>query len=183
MGRPNLEAICALREVERSLQGAAGYLGLSVLLLMSGCAQLDQLMGKVTGKGVDSVEPAPGVSTHSATPPPPAQSDVKPVKKTPNDVQPANADTESLPQTPVAAPARPPTEAAGVAHEPDPDSKNSEQDKALVEKEQPSKEKKSRVASDRKSKKSAKPKPSAEDDFLPPLPPPSKPAAIGGSGG
>jgi hypothetical protein len=72
-----------------------------------------------------------------------------------------------------------------VASEPEPDIKKTEQDKTLVEKEQASKEKKSRAASDRKSRKSAKPKPSTEteDDFLPPVPPPSKPAAIGGSGG
>ena len=179
MGRPNREAICTPQEVTRPLQGIAGYLGLSILLLMSGCAQIDQLMGN----GTDSVKPAPGVSTQKATPPQPAQSVVKPVTKTPSDGPPANATTESLPQTPVAAPARPPTEATGMAQEPDPESRNSEQDKALVEKEQPAKEKKSRAASDRKSKKSAKPRPPAEDDSLPPLPPPSKPAAIGGSGG
>ncbi len=179
MGQPNPEAIRTLREVRRSLQGVAGFLGLSVIVLLSGCAQFDQLMGKVMGKGTDPVQPAPAVPTQRATPTPPAEPDVK----TPDGVQPAKAATESLPQAPVAAPARPPPPAASAASEPEPEIKSSEQDKTLVEKEQPSKEKKSRAASDRKSKKSAKPKPSTEDDFLPPIPPPSKPAAIGGSGG
>jgi len=179
MGRPELRAICTVWKSRQSRQGVAGYLGLSVLLLMSGCAQLDRLMGRDT----NPVVPASGVPTHSASPAPPAEPEVKPVAKTPDDVQPANAATESLPQAPVAAPARPPTAATSAANEPEPEIKKPEQDPPLVEIEQTPKEKKSRAASERKSKKSAKPKPSTEDDFLPPIPLPSKPAAIGGSGG
>jgi hypothetical protein len=74
-----------------------------------------------------------------------------------------------------------------VAKPPEADLKKSDQDRVLAEKDQLKKEKKSRATSDKKSKKSPKSgtesKPSTEDVFLPPIPLPSKPAAIGGSGG
>lgn len=179
MGRSELRSFRIAWEGRLSHQGVVGYLGLCALLLMPGCAQLDRLMGK----GTNSLEPAPSVPAQNATQAQPAEPEIKPATKTPDDVQPANAATESPPQTPVAAPARPPTPALDAANEPKPDIKKTEQDKTLVEKEQAPKEKKSRAASDRKSRKTAKPKPSTEDDFLPPIPLPSKPAAIGGSGG
>jgi len=76
-----------------------------------------------------------------------------------------------------------------VTKQSEPDSDKATLERALVEKVQLVKEKKSRTASD-KNKKSKKPskshaksEPQGEDAFLPPLPLPSKPAAIGGSGG
>lgn len=182
MDRPRQRAICPTRQCRPSRQGLAGFLGLSFLLLLPGCAQLDQLMGKM-GMGTESVEPAPSVPDQEKITTHPAKSEVKPVAKTPHDVQPAKAATESLTKTPVAAPARPPTTATGAAIDPEPEIKKTEQDKALVEKDQTQKEKKSRAASERKSKHIEKHIPSTEDAFLPPVPPPSKPAAIGGSGG
>jgi len=179
MGRPEQSAIYRTRQYRPSPQGLAGLLGLSFLFLMSGCAQLDRLMGK----GTNSVEPTPSVPAHSAIPAEPAESELKPVTKTSDDAQPVNAAIEPLPQPPVAAPARPPTPASDAAKQPETDIKKTEQDKALAEKDRAPKEKKSHAASVRKSKKSAKPKPTTEDAFLPPVPLPSKPAAIGGSGG
>jgi hypothetical protein len=70
-----------------------------------------------------------------------------------------------------------PTATVGTARQAD-------QEKALAEK----KEKKPRVASGKRSTKKlpspqTEPRPPTEDDFLSPVPLPSKPAAIGGSGG
>jgi hypothetical protein len=77
-----------------------------------------------------------------------------------------------------------------VTKQSEPDSDKATLERALVEKDQLVKEKKSRTASDKNNKKSKKPskshaksEPQGEDAFLPPLPLPSKPAAIGGSGG
>lgn len=183
MGDPTQRTACASRRYRSSCHGPIGLLGLSSLLLFSGCAQLDQLMDRAKGDGFGSAESSPSAQEQGKTKAQPAEPDPNPVAKTPDASQPAETEKESHPQPAVAAPARPPTPATSAATEPEPDSRSSEQDKTLVEKEQPAKEKKSRAAADRKSKKSAKPKPSTEDEFLPPIPPPSKPAAIGGSGG
>jgi len=89
-------------------------------------------------------------------------------------------------QAPLHAPASSPGSSAGMTKQPEPGAKQLNQDKAVTEKEQPANEKKARVASDKK-KKPAKPQTEsqlpAEDVFLSPVPLPSKPAAIGGSGG
>lgn len=163
MGRLKQRAMWVTRQDRPSHRGFAGLLGISFLLLFSGCAQLDQLLGKQA----DADKPALPVQATEPVSKPAA-------KKKADESRPSSVATEPRQQAPAHAPA------AGVA-------KPSEPDKAFTEKEQSLKEKKSRVASDRKSKKSPKPQaeiqPPTEDDFLPPIPLPSKPAAIGGSGG
>jgi hypothetical protein len=161
---------------------------MSCLAFLPGCAQFDQL----TGKGANAVEPAT-----TAIPAPPDAPEKSPVqaaeppappavtkKSSEPRPAPAGAAKDPLPESQAAEPAAPP---AGVAKEQELQIKKTDRDKAQAEKEPLTKENKSRVASDRKSKKSPKPavepKPSTEDVFLPPVPLPSKPAAIGGSGG
>ena len=183
MDRPRQRATCSARQYPLSLCGLTVILVLGSGFFLSGCAQLDQLIGKVTGKSANSAESEPGVPPQEQITAHPAEPSTKPVDKTSDGIPAAKAAEEPLPQTPVAAPARPPTAATGALGEPAPEIKKTEQDKTLVEKDQTPKEKKSRATSDRKSRKSAKPKPSTEDVYLPPVPLPSKPAAIGGSGG
>ena len=164
MGRLKQRAMWIPRPDRPSQRGLVGLLGISFLLLFSGCAQLDQLLGRQpdAGKSAPPIQATEPVS--------------KPVaKKKADESRSSSIVTEPRQQAPVHAPA------SGVA-------KQSEQEKALTDdKEQSLKEKKSRVASDRKLKKSpkpqAEPQPPTEDAFLPPVPLPSKPAAIGGSGG
>ena len=159
MGKPKQRTMWTARQDRPAQQGFVGVIGISFLLLFSGCAQLDQLLGK---------QPDDGKST------PPAQA-TEPVSK------PVAKKKTVEPHPSSVAPA------TGVAKQPEPTEKQSEQDKILAEKEQLLKEKKSRVASDKKSKKTPKSQaelqPPTEDVFLPPIPLPSKPAAIGGSGG
>lgn len=163
MGRRKQQAMWIPRPDRPSQRGSVGLLGISFLLLFSGCAQLDQLLGKQPDAGTS----APPVQTTEPVSKPVA-------KKKADESRPPSIATEPRQQAPLHAPA------SGVA-------KQSEQEKALTDKEQSLKEKKSRVASDRKLKKSPKPQAEpqlpTEDDFLPPVPLPSKPAAIGGSGG
>lgn len=164
----------------------AALSAMTVLLFASGCAQLDQLMGKqadseASAPSTQTVEPA---STAPAPENRPAQT-VEPVSKPV--AKKKKVDESSSPS--IAADQQPAVQApaASVAKQPEPAAKQPEQDKTLAEKEQAPKEKKSRVATDKKSKKSPKPQaeaqPPTEDAFLPPIPLPSKPAAIGGSGG
>lgn len=146
------------------------FLGLSFLLLFTGCAQLDQLMGRQAA---------------STDPQPPAQSRVQDkepaekqsTKKKADESPPSGVAKESPQRAPSATAAHPSAPTVGTA-------KQTDQEKALAEK----KEKKSRVAADRKStkkqpKSQAESQPPTEDVFLSPIPLPSKPAAIGGSGG
>lgn len=156
--------------------GLAVLLGISLLSFLSGCAQFDQLMGK----RADAVESTPPAKTATPTPPP-SVTETRPAKAAKPSAKQADAIKAEEPRKAPAAPA------AGVAKEPEPQMKKADQGKALAETDQPKKEKKSRVASDKKSKKSPKsqdesPAPT-EEVSLPPIPLPSKPAAIGGSGG
>ena len=115
--------------------GLTAFLGLPLLLLFTGCAQIDQSTAQ----------------------------DKDPAKK-----QATKKKADESPQ--------PSTATAGTVRQ-------SDQEKSLVEK----KETKSHVASGTKPKKLPKSQteshPSTEDVFLSPVPLPSKPAAIGGSGG
>jgi len=167
MDRPQQRATCTARKYRPSHQGLAGFLGISFLLLVPGCAQLDQLMGKQAGAG----EPAPQAQAAEPAPVTPA-----PKKHSVQAAEPASK--------PAAKKKTDASHAASVT--PESASKQPEQDKALTEKDQLKKENKARVASD-KQKKPAKSQvesqPPTEDVFLSPIPLPSKPAAIGGSGG
>ena len=161
-------------------RGLAGFLGISCLLFLPGCAQLDQLMGKQKNadgsvpqaQAAESAPVTPASENHPVQSAEPAAKP-SPTKKTAESHS-ANVAKEPRQQSPSHPPAHPVAPAAG-------------QDKALAENDQINKEKKSRVASDKKSKKSPKtqtePQPPTEDVFLPPVPLPSKPASIGGSGG
>jgi hypothetical protein len=177
------------RQDRPSHHGLAVLLGISCLSFLSGCAQLDQLMGKHT----DAVEPAQTAAPkpHGSPPAAPPVQAAEPPRKpivTKKPAEPRHAPTsvakDPLPEAPAAVPATPST---GVTKALEPQTKKPDQEKALVETDQPKKEKNSRAASDKKSKKSPKPqgesKPPTEDASLPPVPLPSKPAAIGGSGG
>ena len=153
--------------------GLAPFLGVSFLLLLTGCAQLDQLMGKQAASAgpqplAQSANSAPGVAAPEPAPKPAAK------KKTDGSL-PASVTKEPHPQ----APAHQVAPTAGTVKQPEPELKQADQDK---------KEKKSRVAADKKStkkpsKSQAASQPPTEDVFLSPIPLPSKPAAIGGSGG
>lgn len=160
-------------------------------LLVAGCAQLDQMLGKSS----ETTEPAQAQERSSkaaATTPATTEQATPPGTVTPSPgPKPAGTAASSpepgigqkpTPQASVSAPPQPVTP-SGVVQPSDPDSKQG-QEKALAEKDSPKKEKKPRVAADKKpSKKQSKPHPPTEDASLPPLPLPSKPAAIGGSGG
>jgi len=154
MGRPRQRTMRTARRYRPSLEGLALPIGISFLLLVPGCAQLDQLMGKQAGAG----ESAPVTPAHEN----------RPVLTT----EPAS---------------KPDAKKKADQSQPESVSKQPEQDKALAEKDQLKKENKARAASDKKSRKSpksqAEAQPPTEDVFLPPIPLPSKPAAIGGSGG
>ena len=162
--------------------GLAPFLGVSFLLLLTGCAQLDQLMGKQAASAgpqplAQSANSAPGVSAPEPAPKPAAK------KKTDGSL-PASVTKEPHPQ----APAHQVAPTAGTVKQPEPELKQTDQDKVLAEKDQFRKEKKSHVATDKKStkkspKSQAESQPPTEDVFLSPVPLPSKPAAIGGSGG
>jgi hypothetical protein len=165
----------------------AAFSAVIFLLLFPGCAQLDQMRGKQADSSEQAL-PAQAAGTAPSAPAPvntqaqTAESTSKPgAKKKTDDSHQASATKESSP-----APANPAASMSGVVKQSDPAAKQSEQDKALAEKEQSQKEKKSRVSSDKKKKPSkpqADSQPPTEDVFLSPVPLPSKPAAIGGSGG
>lgn len=161
------------RQDRPSHHGLAVLLGISCLSFLSGCAQLDQLLGK---------------QSNTTEPSPPAQATVparenRPVQAT-KPVSKPDATTKAGMSSPPVTAAVPPPQAP--SHKPEPAISKSEPSKAPAETSQPKKEKKSRIAS-KKSKKSTPPHaestPPTEDDFLSPIPLPSKPAAIGGSGG
>jgi hypothetical protein len=171
----------------------AGCIGISILLFLPGCAQLDQLMGK-PADAADSAPTTQTAESASAAPAPDGRPDQAVVpasklteQKKAEESKPAGAAKEPPPQRPPQSPAQSAVPASGVIRQPEPDLKKTDQDKALAEKDQTKKEKKPRAASDKKSKKSpksdAESKSPTEDVFLPPIPLPSKPAAIGGSGG
>lgn len=171
MDRLQQRATCTAQDDQPSHRGLTGFLGIAFLLFLPGCAQLDQLMGKQ--KNADGSAP----QTQAAEPAPATPA------ATNHPVQSAEPAAKSSPSKKTAESH---STAAGQAKQGEPATQQLEQDKALAEKEQ-NKEKKSRVASDKKSKKSpkthAEPQPPTEDVFLPPIPLPSKPASIGGSGG
>jgi len=194
MDRPRQGASSTVWQYRSPHQGVAGFLGISFLFLLPGCAQLDQLMGKQANTGESSppaqaVEPAPVAPARENRPVQATKPVLKPAATTKKaDVShPSSAAAEPPQQAPSQKPTPQAAPAAGVAKQPEPEMKKTEHDKALAEADQPKKEKKSRAASDKKSKKSPKPhtesKPPTEDVFLSPIPLPSKPPAIGGSGG
>jgi len=155
MGRPKQRMMCPARQYRPSREGFSLPIGISFLLLFPGCAQLDQMMDKQAAPTENSpVQATEPVSKSSAK------------KKRSEDARPASA--------------------AGMSKQPEPALNLPDQDKGLADTDQSQKEKKSHVASDKK-KKPARPhaelQPPTEDVFLPPVPLPSKPAAIGGSGG
>ena len=163
MGRPRQRTLYTAWRYRLSLEGLAlPIVGLFLLLLVPGCAQ--QAQTAAPAKADQTTEPI-------------SKSVVK--KKKPEDAHSAGVVADPHQQMPSHAPTHPSVPAAGTAKQPD-------QDKALAEADQSQKDKKSRVASDKK-KKSAKSQvesqPPTEDVFLSPIPLPSKPAAIGGSGG
>lgn len=145
---------CSLPQYRPYLSGFTTFLGLSFLFLFAGCAQLDQLMGR---------EAASPESQSTAQD---KESTAKQATKKKADESPPVVEKEPS-QRALSSPAI----------------KQTDQEKALAEK----KEKKSHVASDKKPKKPQKPQAESqsptEDVFLSPVPLPSKPAAIGGSGG
>ena len=155
MDRPRQRIECSGQQQWPCHYGLAPFLGVSFLLLFTGCAQLDQLMGK---------QAASAESQPTAQGKDPA---VKQATKKKADESPTSGVVKEPPQR------APSTTTA----------KPTDQEKALAEK----KEKKSHVASDRKPKKLPKSQTESqlptEDVFLSPVPLPSKPASIGGSGG
>lgn len=155
MDRPRQRTECSVQQHWPCHYGLAPFLGVTFLLLFTGCAQLDQLMGKPAG----SAEPQPTAQDKDSA----AKQATK--KKTDGSPTPGVVKEPPL-RAPSAATAKP-----------------TDQEKAVAEK----KEKKSHVASDRKPKKlpksQAESQPPTEDVFLSPVPLPSKPASIGGSGG
>jgi len=191
MERPRQRTMWTARQYRPSLAGFALPIGISFLLLFPGCAQLDQLMGKQADSGEPAPQTqtaAPAAQTHENSPiqatVPISKSAAK--KKKSEEAHSAGVATEPHQLVPSHAPAHPTVPAEGRTKQAEPELTKSEQDKALAEKEQPGKEKKSRVASDKKkkpAKSQAESQPPTDDVFLSPIPLPSKPAAIGGSGG
>lgn len=165
MGRPRQRTGCSAQQHRPCHYGLTACLGLSFLLFFAGCAQLDQLMGKQAASAesqstTQDKDPAAKQATKKKT-----DGSLPPgVAKEPS--QRASSPTAAHPSAPTAG-----------------TTKQTDQEKALAEK----KEKKSHVASDRKPKKlpksQAESQPPTEDVFLSPVPLPSKPASIGGSGG
>ena len=139
-------------------------------LILSSCAQLDQLMGTSAesteaAQSAPSQEPAPQATVTAPSGGP--------------------ASAQSTGSGPAAKAGHEQHAPSATAQPAGPDSKQAH-DKAVAEKDQAKKDKKSGLASDKKSaKKPSKPeaRTQPEDAFLPPVPLPSKPAAIGGSGG
>lgn len=193
MDKPRQRAGSPMRQYRSSSQGIAGFLGISFLFLLPGCAQLDQLMGKQADTGAVSapaqaIEPAPVAPVVENRPDQTTEPVSKPsAKKKADASHPSSAAAGPTQQAPSQKPTPQAAPAAGVAKQPEPEMKKTDPDKALAETDQSKKEKKSHAASDKKSKKSPKSqagsKPPSEDVFLSPVPLPSKPAAIGGSGG
>ncbi len=181
MDRPRQRTEGTVQQCRPCHDVRVSFLGLSFLLLFAGCAQFDQLMGKPAASAesqppAQSANPVPNVSTPASEKSPVLtdESANKPTaKKKADGSHPASAAKDTHPQAPSHAPAHPVTPATGTAKQPEPELKQADQGKALA------KEKKPREAADKKSTK----KPPAEDVFLSPIPLPSKPAAIGGSGG
>jgi hypothetical protein len=190
MGRPKQRILRTARRSRPVPEGFARLTGTACLLLLAGCAQLDQMMGKQAPAGELAQPAQTPTSVTPTTENPPAQAAEpasKPVaKKKSDDAHQSGAVKDSHQQTPSPASAHAPAASTGVGKQPEPVVKQPGQDKAATEKEQPSNEKKARAASDKKKKPAkpqAEPQPPAEDVFLSPVPLPSKPAAIGGSGG
>jgi hypothetical protein len=189
MDRPKQRIMHTARQNRPSLDTRVLPIGFSALLLLAGCAQLDQLMGRQAA----SNEPAPPAETAAPAPvtPTPEAHPVQATEPAPKSAEQKKTDDtrqpgtvkESHHQTPAHAPGQQTAPAEGVAKQTDPATKQPDQDKALAEKEQPKKEKKSRAASDKKKKPAKEAPLPPEDVFLSPIPLPSKPAAIGGSGG
>jgi hypothetical protein len=183
MDRPRQRTEGTAKQCRPCHGGYVSSLGLSFLLLFAGCAQFDQLMGKQAASAepqppAQSANPAPNVSTPASekSPVQAGESAPKPTAKKKTDgSHPASVANEPHPH----APAHQVAPTAGTAKQLEPELKQADQDK---------KEKKSHVAADKKStkkspKSQAESQPPTEDVFLSPVPLPSKPAAIGGSGG
>jgi len=193
MDRLRQKTSSPVRQDRSSRQEIAGFLGIFFLFLLPGCAQLDQLMGKQADAGAASppaqtAEPAPAAPARENHPVQTTEPVSKPSSTKKADVsRPSGASMEPSNQAPSHKPAPQAAPASGAARQPESEIKKTESDKALAETDQSQKEKKSRATSDKKSKKSpksqAESKPPADDVFLSPIPLPSKPAAIGGSGG
>jgi hypothetical protein len=161
------------------LRRFTALVGSSFLFFLSGCAQLEHVMGRQAEPAAPApqTQAAPQATAAPATEPSPVQT-VEPALKPATEKKADESDQAGVAKEPPAQ-ASSAAQAGGAP-------KPSEPDKALVDKEQAHKEKKARV-SDKKKKPAKKPQaepPSpTEDVFLPPPPLPSKPAAIGGSGG
>ena len=167
MDRPRQRTEGTVQQYRPCHDGRVSFLGLSFLLLFTGCAQFDQLMGKPAA----SAEPQP--PAQSANPVPNVSAPASEKSPVPTD-EPANKPTAKKKADGLhPASTAKDTPATGTAKQLEPELKQADQGKALA------KEKKPREAADKKSTK----KPPAEDVFLSPIPLPSKPAAIGGSGG
>lgn len=174
MDRPRQRTEGTVQQYRPCHDGFAPFLGVSFLLLFTGCAQLDQLMGKQAASAEPQLpalgaNPAPSISAPASEGSPVRAGEPAPkptAKKKTDGSHPASVAKEPHPH----APAHQVAPTAGTVKQPEPELKQADQDK---------KEKKSRAAADKKSTK----KPPTEDVFLSPIPLPSKPAAIGGSGG
>lgn len=170
MDRPRQRTEGTVQQCRPCHNAFVSFLGLSFLLLFAGCAQFDQLMGKQAA----SAEPQPLTQSEN-----PASNVSTPA----SEKNPAQAVESASKPT-----AKKKTDGSHPAKQSEPELKQTDQDKVLAEKDQLRKEKKSHAAADRKStkkspKSQAESQPPTEDVFLSPIPLPSKPAAIGGSGG
>jgi S-DNA-T family DNA segregation ATPase FtsK/SpoIIIE len=159
----------------------------AVPLLAGGCAQFNQLMG-TPAEHTATVQPAPAQEpTPQTTATPPAAEPASPhgkvstgpelkLESTPAVAPKSETSHEQPAQAASSVPSQP-AQPADIAQPVAPESKAAA-DKAVAEKGQSPKVKKSTKKSSKPAKKSQ-----PEDAFLPPVPLPSKPAAIGGSGG
>lgn len=180
MDRPRQRTEGVLQQCRSYHDGRGSFLGLSFLLLFAGCAQFDQLIGKQAAPAEPQPLTQSADSAPSAAAPEPARSPAQVAEPAPKPAAKKKTDGSH----PASVTKEPPAPAAGPAKQ----MEQADKDKILAEKDQPKTEKKSRVAADKKStkkspKSQAESKPPTEDVFLSPIPLPSKPAAIGGSGG
>lgn len=180
--------------LERSSHDGCRVLFGSVLLLLflQGCAADHQL----TGHGGDSLGPAspassaPPVSTPGRHSIQAAESGSRPSGPKTAEGQAASSvgqQSRSPALTTTPSPTPSPAHSAGTTTRIEPASSHPAADKDLAEKDRSKREKDSRATSDKREKKPSQPRdgsrPRTNDAHLPPVPPPSKPAAIGGSGG
>jgi outer membrane biosynthesis protein TonB len=150
MGRPKQRTMWSTGRNWPSRERLAGFFGISLLFLFSGCAQLDQLLGKEAEAGKSAPPAQVAAPEPSATPKPTAKATEptsKPlVKKKAEESRPSSVATEPRQQAPSHVPVNPTAPATGLAKQPEPAVNQSEQDKALAEKEQPLKEEIAKVS-------------------------------------